>query len=333
MARSGSYLRDNDVMASFSLTRRLPAGNAWAELVEHPELLLGLAAPDLAPGNTFTAVSHAGSASGTIESVAGDSVGFSWRLGGWPEPARLQVDIGTQLRIEAGGVPDADLAVVQKHWERVANDTADYLASPDPATDRPAAVLFDADGVLQTPRKGWLDEFVGLGGPGFVAEAFTAEGKCLSGEQELLPLLREILDRSGAEGTAEEVIEVWNTIDVDPDALEVVRRVRDTGLPVGLATNQQSSRGAVMRDVLGLDQHFDHHFYSYLVGAAKPSADYFERVIDELGVSADRVVFVDDMPANVVAARKVGLRGVLHRTSTGASGLANGLAAIGVPVH
>jgi putative hydrolase of the HAD superfamily len=52
---------------------------------------------------------------------------------------------------------------------------------------------------------------------------------------------------------------------------------------------------------------FHHNFPSYAVGKLKPDADYFEHVLDELGVKAQHAVFVDDNAINVEAARAVGL--------------------------
>ncbi len=52
---------------------------------------------------------------------------------------------------------------------------------------------------------------------------------------------------------------------------------------------------------------FHHNFPSFMVGKLKPDAEYFEHVLDALGVAADRALFVDDNRINVDAARAVGL--------------------------
>ena len=50
-----------------------------------------------------------------------------------------------------------------------------------------------------------------------------------------------------------------------------------------------------------------HNFPSFMVGKLKPDAEYFEHVLDALGVAADQALFVDDNRINVEAARAVGL--------------------------
>ena len=52
---------------------------------------------------------------------------------------------------------------------------------------------------------------------------------------------------------------------------------------------------------------FHANFPSYAVGRLKPDADYFEHVVDTLGVAPDRALFVDDNRINVEAARACGL--------------------------
>ena len=57
-----------------------------------------------------------------------------------------------------------------------------------------------------------------------------------------------------------------------------------------------------------LMKRFDRTFLSFQLGRLKPDADAFEAVVGELGVEADRILFLDDNLINVDAARAVGLR-------------------------
>ena len=322
-------------MSSLSITRPLPdAATLWNEITAHPELLFGHFAPDLEPGRSYRVISQSGSgAEGRIEAVGAGTATFGWGQPSWPAPGRFVLTVGEAFELAATGVPDDALAETAAHWDRIADGAVAYLRSTNPTSDEPpAAVLFDADGVLQAPREGWLDEFVRLGGRTFVVDAFTAELQCLDGTNDLAPMLQTLLDEAGTGGTVDEVLDVWHDIVIDPDALALVGAVREAGLSTGLATNQQSYRGAHMRDVLDFDRHFDHTFYSYEVGHAKPSAAYFGHIVAHLGLPADRVAFVDDAPANVTGARAAGLRAVLHRTRVGASGLLEDLRSLGVPV-
>lgn len=63
---------------------------------------------------------------------------------------------------------------------------------------------------------------------------------------------------------------------------------------------------------MDLHDRFDRHYPSFELGVAKPTSAYFEAILadldSELGVSADRVGFLDDNQVNVDAARSMGIR-------------------------
>ncbi len=322
-------------MTAFTLTEPLHAPEgAWDELTAHPELLFGHGAPDLRAGQPYNATSQRGSGgAGTIVQVQPGRVEFSWGGPHWPQPGRFVAFVDNDLVLDARAVPDSDAPAAHDHWRYILSGASAYLNSRNPTpTADVTAVLFDADGVLQVPRPGWLSDFVRLGGPNFVVDSFAAERECLAGGADLRPLLQQLLDDAGTGTTVDEILTVWHEIVIDDGALALVDRVRRAGLTTGLATNQQSYRGTHMREVLDFDRHFDRTFYSYEVGHAKPAQQYFAHIVQVLDVPAHQVAFVDDAPANVVGARAVGLRAALHRSDTGAEGLADDLRSLGVPV-
>jgi len=80
---------------------------------------------------------------------------------------------------------------------------------------------------------------------------------------------------------------------------------------------------------------FDRRFYSCRLGRAKPDPAVFEAVLDNLGVTPQSVLFIDDRAENVRAAAALGLRAVrftsaqelpgqLDDWETGAAGTAPG---------
>jgi glucose-1-phosphatase len=64
--------------------------------------------------------------------------------------------------------------------------------------------------------------------------------------------------------------------------------------------------GGAQWDLMG---RFDRTFLSFQLGLLKPDAEAFVAVVGDLGVAAERVLFLDDNQINVEAARAVGLRG------------------------
>ena len=56
---------------------------------------------------------------------------------------------------------------------------------------------------------------------------------------------------------------------------------------------------------------FDYVFNSYHIGKSKRDPSHFDDIANVLGVSPDRILFVDDDPGNFVRARQRGLN-ALH---------------------
>ncbi|MFT4217906.1 MAG: HAD-IA family hydrolase [Micropruina sp.] len=187
-------------------------------------------------------------------------------------------------------------------------------------------VLLDADGVLQRRRPGLVRSLLKLGGPRFLADAMRAEVGCLTGERDFPDALAQAMRRHRVQAYPADVAQGWLDIVVDPRRLELVDAVRARGVRVALATNQHRFRGLHMREVLRLDEHFDAAYYSFELGAAKPDAGYFTRVLDDLGEPPETVLFVDDLPDNVRAARSLGIDARLHLWRTGVTGLRRTLA-------
>lgn len=60
---------------------------------------------------------------------------------------------------------------------------------------------------------------------------------------------------------------------------------------------------------------FDDMVVSSDVGLIKPSRDIFELALERLGVAATDTVFIDDQPANVDGAERVGMKTILFTTN------------------
>lgn len=189
------------------------------------------------------------------------------------------------------------------------------------SSEPPKAVVFDADGVLQRRRPGFVRGLLRLGGWRFTIDCLRAEAGTLTDERDLVEVLDEVVARHQVATTGEEVMRRWLHIEVDPGALEIVRELRRRGVTVALGTNQQSYRGAHMRDVVGYPDEFDASFYSHQLRLAKPDPAYFRAVADGLGLEPGEILFIDDLPGNVRGARSIGMRAEQHLWVTRARGL------------
>src|SRR5262245_54328133 len=201
------------------------------------------------------------------------------------------------------------------------------------------AVLFDADGVLQSPgaaRKEALAHVLGPGRaadvPAFLQDIFVAEKSVLTIHNGFDTALADVLRKWECRGNAEDFLTAWRMIEVRPDLVEVIRALRRSGILCCLATNQESHRAAHMSHALGYRDLFDREFYSCELGTAKPDGAYFLHIVRVLGLQANDVLFLDDLEINVVAAREAGLHAVTFKGEAGALALWQTLAGFGIAV-
>ena len=193
-------------------------------------------------------------------------------------------------------------------------------------------VLFDADGVIQRTRPGWMEDLTTWAGSRvdeFLLAVAAADIACLTGK-DFGAAMREVLRQFEINAPIEDVIDRQFWIEVSPPMLAAVRDVRDLGLRCGLATNQQNLRGAYMRNSLGFEKIFDEQFYSFELGFAKPEAGYFRTILDRINVAPDRVLFIDDHEGNVAGAHELGIHSELFPRDGGVAALTPILARYGV---
>ena len=110
---------------------------------------------------------------------------------------------------------------------------------------------------------------------------------------------------------------------VEAHCAEVLARLRDAGLKLGIVSNTFVP-GAVLDRHLQMDgllEFFPVRVYSSEVGYRKPSARIFTTALAGLGVEAGEAVFVGDLvKTDIVGARRAGMRTVLKQPWCGRGG-------------
>ncbi|HEU5253991.1 MAG TPA: HAD family phosphatase [Solirubrobacterales bacterium] len=179
----------------------------------------------------------------------------------------------------------------------------------------PDAVVFDNDGLLLDTESVWtraeedLFERRGL--------EFTPADK-----RELVGTSAEIAGgilerRLGEPGRAAELIEELNALVVAElehgveamvGAREVLERLREQKIPLGLVSNSPLRFVRRSIEIVGLGHHFDVVLSAHEVAAPKPAPDPYLEACRRLGVEpGPGVVALEDSPTGVAAARAAGL--------------------------
>ena len=97
----------------------------------------------------------------------------------------------------------------------------------------------------------------------------------------------------------------------NPPMADLVRRLKATGYRLVLASNTNVAHYERYREQFkDLLAHFDAIAVSHEAGARKPESGFFEYAHTLTGCAKDECLFVDDLEANVAAARAFGWQGI-----------------------
>ena len=103
----------------------------------------------------------------------------------------------------------------------------------------------------------------------------------------------------------------WYVGTLDQPLVDWFAGVRARGLRAGILSNSGPGAREAERH-WGFEEMTDDLVYSHEVGLGKPDPAVYALTAERLGVAPDEIVFLDDVPANVEAARAAGWHAVLH---------------------
>jgi putative hydrolase of the HAD superfamily len=192
------------------------------------------------------------------------------------------------------------------------------------------AVLFDFGGVFtDSPFHAVHDygEALGIGArevTGIVFGSYEHDGdhpwhQLERGEISLDSAREQILALGRESGLTVDIYELFARMagnnagaDARQPLVQRVRLLRAEGYTTGIITNNVREFGDGWRALVPVDELFDFVVDSSSAGVRKPDPRIFQIALDHLdGVSPEEVIFLDDYPANVEAARALGLHSLL----------------------
>ncbi len=180
-------------------------------------------------------------------------------------------------------------------------------------------VLFDYGGVLA--EEGFREGLMEIGRlNGLVPEAFfesaaeaVYETGYVTGHAREASYWADLRDRAGIQGADEELRrEILDRFVLRPWTIDIVRRLRDSGLEVAILSDQSNWLDELdERDEFFKE--FHRVFNSYYMGKGKRDPTLFEAVSRELGVPCGRILFIDDNEGHVARAANVGFQVIHYR--------------------
>jgi putative hydrolase of the HAD superfamily len=100
----------------------------------------------------------------------------------------------------------------------------------------------------------------------------------------------------------------------DNSMISLAGELRQSGIKTGILSNMLADMLEKLRTEAAWLPLFDVQVYSCELGLVKPEEEIYARLVDEMGIEASQTLFVDDLPANVEAARRAGLQAVVFES-------------------
>lgn len=130
--------------------------------------------------------------------------------------------------------------------------------------------------------------------------------------EECRAITKRMLDDAGirASTAAEKPSSGGFAFELNHDMVTLVRDLRTAGRKVGILTNNVREFRPMWWPLMDFASEFDVIVDSHEVGMRKPNPAIYHLTLERLASTPERAAFLDDLEANVRAARAVGLHGI-----------------------
>ncbi len=136
---------------------------------------------------------------------------------------------------------------------------------------------------------------------------------CRTGILDTKDALSPYLTRCGYINGYEDFMEEWRKFGtIDEDLFSIIEATKKKGIICVLATNNESYRMSYFIKKYNLKEHFDKLFLSYEIGFLKPQKEFLEKMLKELSVPKEAILFCDDKQSFIDAAKEFGLKTHLY---------------------
>ena len=181
-------------------------------------------------------------------------------------------------------------------------------------------IIFDIDGVMIEHRVGDIEFLMNrFGIPEEDAKAAydktSMETMTADTIEEALEFYDTIIKELGVKKLkAKKFAKEWceYNSDVIDENIKYLKQLRKQGYRLIAATNQNAYRTEYILGELGFEDVFDSFYSSCVLGEVKPSANFYQKIIDRALIKPQESLFIDDTKANIKAAKKLGFKTLLY---------------------
>lgn len=180
-------------------------------------------------------------------------------------------------------------------------------------------ILFDVDGVLVNGEMFSL-ELERKYGITYESTQPFFKGvfqECLIGAKDLKREIEPYLKQWGWPKSVQTFLDEWfaHEHNTNEELIAYIQALRVRGIRCMVATNQEKYRADYILHNMGFKDKFDQVYASAHLGSRKPEQHFFQKLVNDLGsIAKEELLFWDDSPGHIAAAKAFGIRAELYST-------------------
>ena len=129
----------------------------------------------------------------------------------------------------------------------------------------------------------------------------------------------KILNHSPVNATTDLLNELINEdilswMDFDDRMIDWAKSSKDHGYQIAILSNMPSDELVYFRKHFDWIDIFDYTFFSCELKMLKPEPQIYRHALEEMGIAANQILFIDDIEENVNAAKELDINSVLYET-------------------
>ena len=126
-------------------------------------------------------------------------------------------------------------------------------------------------------------------------------------------MLQRFLSERNLQVDCDAMIQEWLEYDsiIDPEVFSLIESLEKQWYLCYAASNQESRRAEYLQNELWFEKLFQHMFFSCDLFVAKPEWKFYEKIVNELWVKENEIIYFDDDEKNVSSARVIWINSYL----------------------
>ncbi len=138
--------------------------------------------------------------------------------------------------------------------------------------------------------------------------------QCQTGEKDMKEELPPYLEKWKWNGDLNSFLTYWfeSEFNFDETLNKSVQLLREKRVLCCLASNNEKYRATHLENRLREMDTLDKYYFSWSLKSKKNKPEFFEKIIEELRVAPEEIVFIDDEQQNIDAAKSLGINARLY---------------------